>query len=644
MQLEAGNDLMSELSTKRKVEINEILDMRADESIEVKTATSFDVQVAEMNSGLLQPHSEAVCEYLVVKPLVLDIPVEPRQTENIWVPPRKRMEGMGVDEQVLFYLGKTVCSILNKLTPQKFKPLLNQMIELKVDNAAKLELVVSLIHEKAVFEPMYSAVYANMCRVLTDNFNKVPTSNESNAPMRTFKKVLLNKCQIKFQKESSDEKKLEEDRNNTFDKEEDWKARLEELDYNEVKNRRRTFGNIRFIGELCNVRLVSESVMHDCINKLLNVEKRESLEHQFECLCKLLTIVGKKIDHPQAKRRMDQYFEQINAIIERREIPSRIKFALKDVLDLRENNWVPRQWIDQTENIWVRPRERMKKMGVEEKVAYNLRKSVCSILNKLTPQKFKPLLNQMIELKVDNAAKLELVVSLIHEKAVFEPMYSAVYANMCRVLTDSFKKVPTSNGPNAPTTSFRKVLLNKCQTKFERKSSDEKELEEDRNKTFEKEEDMIAHLEVLNNREVMNRKRTLGNIRFIGELHRVKMISEPIMHNCIYKLLKPGKPESLGHQLQCLCKLLTTLGKTIDRRRAKPRIDQYFEQINKIIEERKLSSKIKFVLKDVIELRENNWVPRHGDRNPKTIDQIHREASPDKIKLNKRKAKKPKQK
>ena len=29
---------------------------------------------------------------------------------------------------------------------------------------------------------------------------------------------------------------------------------------------------------------------------------------------------------------------------------------------------------------------------------------------------------------------------------------------------------------------------------------------------------------------------------------------------------------------------------------------------------------------DVVELRKNNWVPRREDNNPKTIDQIHKEA------------------
>uniref|UniRef100_A0A3Q3MTM0 Eukaryotic translation initiation factor 4 gamma, 1a n=1 Tax=Labrus bergylta TaxID=56723 RepID=A0A3Q3MTM0_9LABR len=55
-------------------------------------------------------------------------------------------------------------------------------------------------------------------------------------------------------------------------------------------------------------------------------------------------------------------------------------------------------------------------------------------------------------------------------------------------------------------------------------------------------------------------------------------------------------------------------------------MDQYFNQMDKIIKERKTSSRIRFMLQDVLDLRRCNWVPRRGDQGPKTIDQIHKEA------------------
>lgn len=61
------------------------------------------------------------------------------------------------------------------------------------------------------------------------------------------------------------------------------------------------------------------------------------------------------------------------------------------------------------------------------------------------------------------------------------------------------------------------------------------------------------------------RRRSLGNIRFIGELFKLKMLTEAIMHDCVVKLLKNHDEESL----ECLCRLLTTIGKDLDFEKAK---------------------------------------------------------------------------
>lgn len=53
----------------------------------------------------------------------------------------------------------------------------------------------------------------------------------------------------------------------------------------------------------------------------------------------------------------------------------------------------------------------------------------------------------------------------------------------------------------------------------------------------------------------------------------------------------------------------------------------YFQQMKEIVSEKKTSSRVRFMLQDAIELRENNWVPRRAENNPKTIQQIHLEAA-----------------
>lgn len=71
----------------------------------------------------------------------------------------------------------------------------------------------------------------------------------------------------------------------------------EELEEAKDKARRRSIGNIKFIGELFKLKMLTEAIMHDCVVKLLKNHDQESLE----CLCRLLTTIGKDLDFEKAK-------------------------------------------------------------------------------------------------------------------------------------------------------------------------------------------------------------------------------------------------------------------------------------------------------------------------------------------------------
>nr|XP_057923683.1 eukaryotic translation initiation factor 4 gamma 1a isoform X2 [Doryrhamphus excisus] len=257
----------------------------------------------------------------------------------------------------------------------------------------------------------------------------------------------------------------------------------------------------------------------------------------------------------------------------------------------------------------------------EQVETQELLKRLRSILNKLTPQKFQELLKQVRELTIDSEERLKGAIDLIFEKAISEPSFSVAYANMCRHL--SGLKVPISDKPGCIVT-FRKLLLNRCQKEFE-KDQDDDEFLDKKHKEMEaakdEEERERLRVEWVDARDKA-RRRSLGNIKFIGELFKLNMLTEAIMHDCVVKLLKNHDEESL----ECLCRLLSTIGKDLDFEKAKPRMDQYFNQMDKIIKERKTSSRIRFMLQDVLDLKKSNWVPRRGDQGPKTIDQIHKDA------------------
>lgn len=47
------------------------------------------------------------------------------------------------------------------------------------------------------------------------------------------------------------------------------------------------------------------------------------------------------------------------------------------------------------------------------------------------------------------------------------------------------------------------------------------------------------------------------------------MVSEKIMHECIFKLMCANNPKAIDANLECLCKLLCTTGKDLDHAEAK---------------------------------------------------------------------------
>ncbi|XP_071073837.1 eukaryotic translation initiation factor 4 gamma 3 isoform X45 [Dasypus novemcinctus] len=278
--------------------------------------------------------------------------------------------------------------------------------------------------------------------------------------------------------------------------------------------------------------------------------------------------------------------------------------------------------LKKAENAWKPSQKRDSQAEDPENIkTQELFRKVRSILNKLTPQMFNQLMKQVSGLTVDTEERLKGVIDLVFEKAIDEPSFSVAYANMCRCLVTL--KVPMADKPGN-TVNFRKLLLNRCQKEFEKDKADD-DVFEKKQKELEAasapEERARLHDE-LEEAKDKARRRSIGNIKFIGELFKLKMLTEAIMHDCVVKLLKNHDEESL----ECLCRLLTTIGKDLDFEKAKPRMDQYFNQMEKIVKERKTSSRIRFMLQDVIDLRLCNWVSRRADQGPKTIEQIHKEA------------------
>ena len=91
------------------------------------------------------------------------------------------------------------------------------------------------------------------------------------------------------------------------------------------------------------------------------------------------------------------------------------------------------------------------------------------------------------------------------------------------------------------------------------------------------------------------KQRGLGLIKFIGELFKLQMLTERIMHECVKKLLgNVDNPEE--EEIESLCKLLTTVGIILDTQKARAHMDVYFSQMKELTKSLHVTPHMQFML------------------------------------------------
>jgi translation initiation factor 4G len=255
------------------------------------------------------------------------------------------------------------------------------------------------------------------------------------------------------------------------------------------------------------------------------------------------------------------------------------------------------------------------RVGASTDDSIKVTRAIKGILNKITPEKFDRLMEQLLECGIDTAATLAETISIVFDKAIWEPGFCSMYADVCVRLSKELPEFPAEDGGKPVT--FRRILLNTCQEEFEGAGKAREEL-----RTIENEAEK-------NSATKRVKVRTMGNIKLIGELFKKKMIAEKILHACVSDLLGPPKTEPPEENIEALCNLLATVGKEMDASPKLPKqmMEMYFARIKALSESNNLDSRIRFLCRDVIELRKAKWVPRVKKLEAKTLDEIHAEAA-----------------
>lgn len=263
----------------------------------------------------------------------------------------------------------------------------------------------------------------------------------------------------------------------------------------------------------------------------------------------------------------------------------------------------------------------------------NVEGKVRALLNKLTVEKFDPISDKIIAWANRSEAEkdgrtLTLVIKLVFERATDEAAWSEMYARLCKkmmeAISPNIRDENTRNAEGKPIAGgplFRKYLLNRCQEDFERGwASDDPTVR----KNARKSEAELCSDEYYDAQKA--KRRGLGLMQFIGELYKVQMLTEGVIHDCIDYLLGDDEdPDPEEEEVESLSRLLTTAGKLLDKPKARTRMDSYFARMKGLSEGGLATFRIKSMLQDLIELRGREWAPRIQVAAPTTIAQIHEE-------------------
>ncbi|KAG8750063.1 hypothetical protein FRC12_013090 [Ceratobasidium sp. 428] len=240
-------------------------------------------------------------------------------------------------------------------------------------------------------------------------------------------------------------------------------------------------------------------------------------------------------------------------------------------------------------------------------------RKVKSLLNTFTADSFDSVSDQIIEWankseQEKDGSTLVQVIGLIFEKAKDEAALSEMYARLCRKMMDRISpKVQDQaiqNAEGQPIMGglfFRRYLLQRCQEDFERGWSIEKATMAP---AASQSGDNMAASQingevVLHSDEYCATTKTgrqgLGLVQFIGELFKLQMLTERIMHECIKKLLS-NVVDPKEEEIESLCELFRIIGQSLDTPKARTHMDIYFERMQEMARGSHISLHMQFML------------------------------------------------
>ena len=235
-------------------------------------------------------------------------------------------------------------------------------------------------------------------------------------------------------------------------------------------------------------------------------------------------------------------------------------------------------------------------------------------LNMLTKDNYETIKKRIFDKIKEGIEDQIKFLDVLFQKAVSEQAYVEIYAKLCKDLDKDLpqkstpKEAKDGGKPQKPTSEMRKKLLDKCRTVFQ----------------IEHNEKFDEYIKVKDPEERENKlkKFVLGNVYFITELIKNKILSKKIAPLCINHLFKRYENAQGDEKLKLINiqaiviftdqfgTLLHSQEKKIaseEAKKFKKNIDDIFEKLDKVKDEKDFPSFIKYRIINLIEKKKSGY-------------------------------------
>lgn len=248
-----------------------------------------------------------------------------------------------------------------------------------------------------------------------------------------------------------------------------------------------------------------------------------------------------------------------------------------------------------------------------ELVTDAVNKRVNALLDNLNVNNFGTISDEIIDWANKSESELDgftltQVLRIVYANAL-DASSPMIYARLCRKMMDNISDNVQIDGlrgrdgkPIAGGQLFRRYLLNRVQADFEccwglkgagpaafrlKPSEDIGTAKKDAMRGV---EDPFSANYYTPETVV---ERVLGLVRLIGELFKLQMITERIMHECIQQLIKDGGEPGL----ESVCGLMRTVGQILDSKPMRPWMDVYFTNMKQLMLDPRIEPRVVRMLK-----------------------------------------------